>query len=682
MLLNKSPLNKYAVNESSTEIIASGVGNIIEIEQAVGVFGSGNCILFEQNVELYQVGSGLIIAVEQNVQALQSGIIISFEQKVQAANTFLTRNGYDIDIYIDGYAVPKNQICGNITIHKEENKSGSLQFTLLPGSGIQDPESYQGSAIIANITDENGNFRSFTGYVDTPTINIIDKKITFDCTDRRDSRILDLSPAFITPIGLYSNDVFGVPKDQADELDKRLSTVPACVDFDNYGNPQYTPWLPKVTPDFTMTGGDIYYDRPDVTYTNRTKTLNTVNFTVKYHFQRLHQQIIHFTWSGYDEFLRDWYNVGTPSFPMKDTIQNAAFSGDWAPLNSISYTNLWPAGGFGNVVWQPNQIQNEYKQRVNIIYLPYNPAPGIFSATWPDGKKYPLETPVLDSNNKPIYDIISTTITDTSSMLCRGASFTSGLKFAQNVVYEFDLSVYSPQAINRFGIIQDNFSVDVTDEYDTTLWEKDKKVYASPTQNFYFDQKAGYADLVKAIDCSVRKARTSIQGAHRDASVNFQRRIWANIDLVHTVEIDSDQVQCQGKVSSITHTINIESGEGRTAVTLLLSRSNGGDSASSLLVNIPTDDPAYIGSPTTVALGTHLGLDPDPAVTRGAELWNGYIGNKTTGGGATAPIRTQFSESFIIDYPAIPATLRGDRELSAGSSFIITIPNDFLQVTF
>ncbi len=673
-------LNGLTLNGSFGPAIGSGL--IVSIEQSVQVIGSGLIISFEQDVELRASGVGLIVSFEQNTQSSYAGLIISFEQKVESVNTFFDRNGYDIDIYIGGYQVPKNQICGAITIRKEENKSGSFQFTLLPGTGIQDPESYQGKDIYVNLRDETGNYRSFTGFVDTPTIDLIDKKITFDCTDRRDSRILDLAPSFVDLIGVYSDDVFGQPKDQADELDKRLSTVPACVDFDNYGTPKYTPWLPKVTADFTQVSSDIYYDRPNVSYTNRTKTLNTVNFTVKYHFQRLHQQIVNVSWAGYDNFLTDWFNAGTPTFPMKDTIQNAAFSADWGPLGSISYTNLWAAGGFGNVLWQPNQVTHEYKQRVNIIYLPYNPSPGVFSAIWPDGKKYPLETPVLDPNNKPIYDIISTTITDTSSMLCRGASWTAGIKFSQNVVYEFDLSVYSPQAIARFGIIPDNFNVDVNDEYDTSLWERDKKLYYSPTHNFFFDQKSNYSNLVKAIDCSVRKARTSVQGAHRDASINFQRRIWPNIDLIHTVELDTDQVACQGKVSAITHTIDVNTGEGRTAVTLLLSRSNGGDSASSLLVNIPTDDPAYIGSPSNIVLGTHLGLSPDSTVTPGADKWNGYIGNKTIGGGATAPVRTQFSESFIIDYPAIPEALRGDRQLSAGSSFIITIPNDYLEVTF
>ncbi len=659
----------------------TGSGLLCSVEQRVVILGSGLIVSVEQDVELRFAGAGLIMSVEQNIISTGAGLFISVEQNVHAGNDFLARNGFDCSIFIDGFEIPKTQITDSVIIRKSEGKSTDLQFTILPELGVQDPEGYQGKAIIVNLTDETGTYRAFTGFVDTPFIDLIEQKITFDCTDRRDTRILGLLPSYISLIGRYSTDVFGTPKDQTDELDKRLTTVPVSFDFDNYGNPQTTEWAPKATADFVLDDDKIYYEKPNVVYTNRTKTLNTINFTVNYHFQRLHQQLANISWPGYNNFLTDWFNAGTPSFPQKDTVQSAAFAGDWKPLRPIAFTDLWPAGGYGTVVWQPNQVVNEYRERTSTIFLPYNPSPGVFSATWPNGSKYPLDSPVLDPQGKKIYDVVSTTITDTSSMLCRGATWSAGIKFAQNVIQNFQITMRSPQAITRFGIIEDVTSVDVNDSYDTSLWEKDTKNYYS-TENFFIDKQTRYQDLQTAMDVSIRKARTALLGAHRQVSVNFRRGIWAQVDLKHTVQTTATKVSCKGKVSSITHTINCQTGEGYTDVSILLSRSFGGDTASLISIPAPVDDPAYIGTPTTINLGTHVGIDPNPAVTLGADKWNGYIGNKTIHSNLFADARTKFTEAFIVDYPAIPEILRGDRKVTSTAIFDIVIPNDDLEVEF
>lgn len=678
---NMFTLNGAVLNGSAIAVI-TGSGVILSIEESVVVQGSGLIISVEQAVNFRAAGAGTIIIVEQNVETTASGLIISVEQNVIGANPFLARNGYDCTIFIGGYEVPKSQITDNIYIKKDEGKSSSLQFTILPPPGLQDPESFQGQPVVANLTDSTGTYRAFTGFIDTPTIDLINQRIMFDCTDRRDTRILELNPGLIDYIGVYSIDVFGQPKDQADELDKRLSTVPVSFDFDNYGNPQITEWQPKSVPDFTLSGDDIYYDKPTVAYVNRTKTLNTVYLTVNYHFQRLHQQLLGVTWSGYDNFLNDWFNQGTPSFPRKDMIQSAAFSGQWKPLQQITFVDLWPAGGFGGVQWQPNQVTNEYKERTNTVFLPYNPSPGVYSATWPDGRQYPLDSPVLDSSGKKVYDVISTTITDTSSMLCRGATWAAGLKFAQNVIYTFQITIESPQAVDRFGVIQDVSTVDVTDAYDTSLWEQDTKSYYADS-NFFLDKQDNYLNLQIALDAAFRKARTSILSSHRQTAVTFRRRVWAAVDLTHTVETTATQIACKGKVASIAHTIDCTTGQGFTDVSLLLSRSFGGDTDSEFVIPSPIDDPSYIGlEPMGVELGTHLGQDPNPVVTPGADKWNGFIGNKSLSNTSMTPVRTQFSESFIVDYPAVSEALRGDRNLVSTTDLVISIPNDELEVEF
>ncbi len=665
--------------------VVSGSGEIIDAEQTVGIIGSGLIISIEQNVEYRFTGSGLIISVEQEVVTTGAGLIISVEQNITNVplNKFYTRNGYDVDIFINGYQVPKTQIHGELRIDKQEGKATSCRFTLIPGAGIQNPESFQGKPIYINIFKDGVAYRVFTGYVDLPTLDIIDKKITFDCTDRRTSQINSLSVGVINAIGSYSADVFGPVKDQADALSKRLETVPSSFDFDNNGNSQLTAWAPKSTADFVLAGNDIYYTKPEVSYTNRTQTLNTINFTLNYTYQRLHQQVINIGWSGFQDFCDDWFDMGQPSFPARDTISNASQAGNWRPVTNISFTDVWPAGGFScstPVSWNPNQVENEYKARSTTQFLV---APD-GTTTWPDGNKYPIETFILDSNNNKIYDIIKTTVTDRSSQLCRGASWRAATKFSQNVSERYNITLRSPQAINKYGIITQTDSIDINDTYDISQWENlDSGVY-NTNYNFFLNQKNNYSKLLAAMQVALTRSRVKLLEAHRDVTVSFSRGIWPQVDLKHTVETTATQIACKGKVTRITHVINISNNEASTDVVLKLSRAAATDANSTWAIVIPPiEDPGYIGNVQSLSLGTHTGTSPDPAVTPNADKWNGWIGNAnifdTSFGGS---YRTDYPESFIVDYPKIPNTIRGDRVIEDDYTFSVTIPNDPLVVTF
>ena len=475
-MLNSVAVDGAAINNFS----ANGGGTIVREEQNVQKSGSGTIVSVAQSVILLKTGSGTIVTVEQRLKTIGSGTIITVAQNVGAANTFFNRNHYDCDIYINGLLIAKNTICKEVKIKKTEGKASECTFSIIPPLGVQTPEVYQGKSVFVNLTNSAGVvYRNFTGFIDTPIMDVIQKKIDFVCTDRRETQIFALPAASISAIGSYSNDVFGAPKDQGDELAKRLSTVPQSFDFDNYGNPTITPWLPKATADYVLDDVDIYYDKPEVTYTNRTKTLNTVHITVNYKHQRLHQQVCNVVWAGYGSFLSEWFNVGTPSFPKRTSITSAASATSWVPISAITFVPLWPAGGFGNVQWQPNNVVNTYVARTAITYLTppvYNPAAPM---VWPDGTKHAIETFILDANGKKIYDIGSTTITDTSSPLCRGAQWVAGKKFAQNVTELYTIRISSPQAIARFGTIDSKETININDPYNSAGWIKDRSVYNS-----------------------------------------------------------------------------------------------------------------------------------------------------------------------------------------------------------
>ncbi len=601
-------------------------------------------------------------------------------------------------------------------------------------------------------------------------MDLIQKKIEFTCTDRRDTRILSLPYSYIQSIGLFSVDVFGDPKDQADELSKRLMTEEVAFDFDNYGNPQITPWLPKVTADIVLDNAHIYYEKPEVIYTNRTKTINTVNIEVNYKHQRLHEQLAFVSWQGYDDFMNDWFNVGKPTFPKRTTITSAAQGQSWSPVSLMNFVDLWPAGQYGSAAnpigWNPNTVTNTYTPEQTTSLLPYeDPTTHVISTIWPDGKEHSVTNNVLDSKGNVVYQLSQITTTYTGLPLCRGASWTAGKKFAQSVTELYTLKFTSPQAIARFGTIDSHEVININDPYDTSVWTNDKQLYAasnvpstavgatttasyikgattiaidsagtgsltansvftlqgdpsgsyytvvsglsnvaaggfitikppgiaavlfaqtyqiqvapqalSANANFYIDEKPLYSKLSLALQVACAKAQTSIVGAHRDVFVKFRRTIWPEADLTQTIQTTATQVASQGKLSTLTHTIDVQTGEAYTDAELQLSRSFGGDSQSSYNIDVPPyEDVSYIGQPTVVTLGTHVGVDPSLTVTPLAITWNGYIGNTTTtstvatggGGSNVQTVTTNYPESFTVDYPPIPPTLTQSRTITA-----------------
>jgi hypothetical protein len=666
----------------------------------VGISFSGVIATFYQTVDLASNFSGVIATFNQDVISEFSGVIATFSQRVEAGDSaFFTRWGYDIELIFPGQVIntsnlhAANGLTGQMQLQVTESQSRLLTFTIIPPEGVQDLEQYVNKPVTLNVKTSSGVFTVFVGYVDLPKYDILSRKLTLECTDRRNNRIIQLPAGVVENIGTYSEDIFGQAKDKSEELEKRLETVPSSFDFDNAGNYGLTPWAVQ-TPHFTLgnSAGEVYFRKPEVIKSNRTKTVNTYDLTVTYTYQRLHQQACTFTWPGYDSFCSDYWNQGKPSFPTKQAILSAAKGSNWKIITrpSINYVNLWPAQGFtcgGNIVWQPNRVENEYAARLRFDgYL--KDSLGNFVTV--NGVLQKVYTQVVDVNGQPIIDIVKQTITDTSSDLCRGASWTSAIRFSQNITESYYIRMASDQSVLENGEVLGEYKVDLDDPFDTDSWENgDQITYTS--SNFYINKKPQYSKLNSALRTVLNKTRTDILRLHRDVTVKFSRPIWPQIDLKHTVEIDvSAQVpgwtqglHAIGKVGSFTHTFNFsDHSPPVTAVDLYLSRAMYTGTDDPWLVGIPNEDPSYIGPTRTVRLGTHVGQNPDPEVTPGADLWNGYIGNAEITENAYT-YRTQFTESFVVDFPEISDNIRGNLTYySQNNTFNVAIPSDTLEVSF
>lgn len=572
--------------------------------------------------------------------------------------TFYQKNGYDVFLTIGGASIPRSWIIGSIKVIKSENQSTLATFSLLHPAGVQTPESYQGARVTLDIRVAAGIYRIFTGVIDVPELDIINQISTYRCTDNRENKINTLPSGYIQSIGFYSVNAFGQPKDPAEELSKRLSTIPYSLDFDNYGNPVLTPWLPKSVADFTLLPNQVYYRDPRVDFSSRIKTINTVSIAFDYSYQRLHQQNLSYGITVYTD-LRGWFTGGRGTFPTRDMVAGAAKGVGWT-VRGITYIPLWPAQGFtyngGVVIWQPNQVETTYRNRV-------------------DGSG----NPVTDVHGNPVQEQASVTITDTSSNLCLGASWSCYLRFGQNVTERYTLSMTAPQSVAKYGTISAYESYSTSAEYDNAVWEKSLESNNDPEGNFYLNQDYTRGDLNNAFICVLNKARTTLLASHRDVNVYFKKFIWPQVDLKHTVFVNTTPLEAKGKVMMIEHDINIQTSEAITSVTLALSRIQGSASNSALSIPTRPAETSYVGDTIThKRLGVHLGVD-----IANYPNANGYFGNLWVQGTATkAGYKTNYPEAMVVDTPDIPSSLRDTRTLATSSAYTIAIPNDHLVVRY
>ncbi len=381
--MNLASLNEIALNAQAFEPLIEegalisfgqsigfyeGPGSLFGIGQKVGILAASDYIAqIEQDVAYRETGTGLTITFEQDVNSIASGALISFEQTIASAATVdhLTRNGWDAIITIDGQQVSNNTIIGQIRVERTENAAALAEFTFLPPSGVHNVEAYAGKRVTIDVMIPGSVHRVYTGIIDIPEIDLINKTIRILCTDRRRELINSQLANALSTIGSFSSVIFPDVKDTADELEKRLQTTPASVDFDVYGNYTYTSWYAKSTPDFTLSDSDVYYRQPRVELANRNSILNRVTMSFQHRFERFHHIERNFSWTSpmatdVLKLLRYGY-----SMTRREDIASAIYAAGWPLKGSITYTPIWPSGWYGVFAWSTVQYTSSNVGKVD-----------------------------------------------------------------------------------------------------------------------------------------------------------------------------------------------------------------------------------------------------------------------------------------------------------------------------
>lgn len=643
--------------------------SLAAFEQVIQIAGGGVIAQFEQTIHLRGTGGGIVAQFEQNVSVQGGGTVAAFEQTIiDAFNLQLQSLGWDLVLSIGGVQIPANRIMGDLSVTRHEGDASLMNVTLKPLPGVQDITFYQGKSVTLDVaTAADGVHRIYSGKVDIPEIDLVNERYILQCTNTRKELNNSLSRTFVEGVGWYSEAVFSESEDQDEELQKRLETVEASLDYDGYNTPHLTDWEPKAAPDYVLGDSDIYRRTPDVKVTSRGRIVNRIDVELGFNYQRLRHRERNFSFdSDLSACLYDAW--GLP--PTVEMLRGAVDSSGWyLRPDSLETVGLDPSGVyrcFGvDVIWSTKSgnvsVQIKKDDDGNVV---------------------------TDSFGNPQYEITSRTQTDIQNVYANSATWKAAKRWSQNISERITVSVQSPQSIAQYGEVIKRNSFGVESTYEESKFA-DIEAYESIPEEFtqtangdwVYDadnEGTAYRDWRDMVQTAVRRAVVEIRKTHRDNTVTLQLPLRPEFDLRHTIEITATKLRCKGKIKSLQHSFNIKDRFASTEIVVALSRAAGSPPADGSLVVVrpAITDPAV--TPGTIRFGTH-----DIPLNGEQDLeWNGYIFKVLADPSTLAPIGFKNPVSLIIDTPDIEDESRDTREVNAFPTEQIGIRNDLLEVEF
>lgn len=676
-LINANVINTTVINDASSgvSIVGTSSGTILEIAQQVVIAFSGDVLKIEQEVQQLELQAAFsLLKIEQRVDAIAAATnILKLNQRVltptSQEETIFERVGFEPIITLGGQNVPHDQIIDTIDVTYTEDSSPTATFKLQLPAGTYNLYEYQAKSVTIDIRESSGTTRIFTGHVDLPSINNITEQLTLNCVADRRELLTTIVAPFKDTIGTYSTVIAGENNNVADEIEERLSTVAASLDFDGSNNWTLTSWTPKSTADFTLTDTDCFRRDPKIEIERRNQIVNRVKVDLSYSYIKSYHVDCNFNWihpfkdTGICDFLLTF-----PDIPSKEMIEEAIEAAGWpVRYDLIGYSPLRETGVYNcsgtPIIWSTTQTQYQNFARL-------------------DGSG----NQVTDINGNPLFTPVAVAVVDLNDIYTMSAQWNAATRFNQSVTQKYSVFVQSATSQARYGVQEQAFSYSYSDPDSGESWEQYEKytndipagaVVTPGEPSFFLERKTNKPDFNKLSISALAKAKKTILQGHRDTKISFQRDFWPAIKLRHTIELYSTKfINGKGKVYSYTHRIDVsDKADHETSVVLKTYRSTASETDSPIVA--PTEPSDTLLSPAYVInLQSHYGQEPNLN-------WNGHIGNKwvtTQIGTGSNTFRTAYQEEFRVDTPEIPANYRDVRELTATQTYTINIPVD--DVTF
>ncbi len=560
---------------------------------------------------------------------------------------------------LDGTDI-SGQLVGVTTIETEEMSAPVATFSFLPTAGAVDPLAWVGKTVRLSWQQlVNGvvtyEYLRFTGVCSDPSWDVDNRVLTMDATgdlqsvlDRMTKTEID---TLLEPTGArYSDVVFGDENDATgwEYAEANLSTTPYVIWQDAGGAVRLTDMASKVSADYTFTDAGRFGDSAEISYPSRVDMINQVRLTTSYRFDRRRERTVGVSWN-YDGGICAYLVIGF-ELPQRTMIESAASSGGWVVIGDISYTPVWPAGGY----------------------------------TCPTGMD-------MTGAVMPIGFVNNPSVTDE---FCIGASWRASRRWTQAVTEDHVLTVNATESQQTVGVLTVDESYAFESEEKDDTWESSLEYEATPAGFSTMANGDEKGDLdgdrstfEDAQEVALLKAKHDILRSHRGTQFAFETVFQPALDLSHTIHVDCAYVECQGKVSAIRDTWDIDSGDARTQITVSLSRHNaaGATSDDTIAALDKPADPDETDYVKNIQLLTHIGGRPYSLVYD--EDWTGYITNYTDYGlwnhSKLNPSMTGlwYEESFTVKYPDIDEEYANPIDAAAAGSFEVAVPQDLLTFT-
>ena len=521
------------------------------------------------------------------------------------------------------------QLTGDVDVDREEGAAGVAGFALYiaPGTPVV-PTDWIGKTVsldyISTTAGVTTEARRYTGQIASPVWNPTTRLLSCECSDQLQQRVEAMTVAAIDALagGYWSADVFEATEGRShwDYAIERLSTRPVSLDCSPAGALRVTSWYASA-PHFVFGPGTTIYQSLGLDLAPLSNITNRVEIEFSYRYSRLWQRNQQYTWkhpeTGSSEGIGGFclWRTFPSELPTIDMVEEAA-SGNGQTIVSSNYYLL----------------------------------PGTMADPCGDGSPW---------------------INTTGESLLLGAAWTGARRWAQTVTetYTLTLSTAAGEVEDTRIVQRASYSFEVEDEA-AEAWEADPITGGASSVTDLQDETR----RATAINVALRIHQTEIIAAHRATLISWDvpTSMAMGVDLIHTLELNSEGVHAIGKCRRIVDRFSLGSGTAITTLTSAVMRGGG--------TSDPLTLPARLG---TTAVGT-----PDSGA--GLELptqlsgWllppydenlPGFSGNNDAGGG---------EESFPrrLDAPVdeIPATERDENKLTAERLYLVGIPNNVLEL--
>lgn len=472
---------------------------------------------------------------------------------------------YDIRVTIGGDVVPMCDFADTMTIRHGENEAYTCTFAMLKAGERKhprpiDPYVWYAQSIAVDIVHAGGLVRVYQGKVDGMGVSLLTGRFEIRCSDRREQQINNLPHSVIESVGYTSVAAHGNTFDtQADELDKRLETVPASFEFDANGTPYLTSWREKAVADFDVTPCMIYQNEPPrVELAAVGGVLNEVSYTVRLTTTRYLQRTLDYRYSPDLDMCR-YMAMGAASL---HEIANAVHQTGWR----ITHYRFTPVGKAG---WYPCTVCGRRTMQA------FDPN-GTSVTRGKDGR---VES-ITRQRNMDVLD----------------GSFSVSRRWTQSVSETYTVTLRNTPSITRYELGKErlnydfgNEGPDIADKWADSLQaviDDNTKTFASPARlgssaapsfsGLAFSQ-AGNGDWVaqdelggdagKTLTVAFWTAYTKMLSSHRQNTAQFRLKFLPHADLRHTHQITHSHFSGRCKVSAFEHVFDFKRGRGYTDIT-------------------------------------------------------------------------------------------------------------------